>query len=123
MSVRRLSNLKRSLSSASSSASRLVTRQTRFQDPDLVELTIGAEIEVTAAVSGVVPDDTFSVAQAVNALGFGPFQLVLSFVIGLCWMSEAIELMILSILSPALQCEWGISQYQQAFLTTVVFIG
>ena len=37
---------------------------------------------MTAAVSGVVPDDTFTVAQAVNALGFGKFQILLSFVTG-----------------------------------------
>ena len=37
---------------------------------------------MTAAVSGVVPDDTFTVSQAVNALGFGKFQILLSFVTG-----------------------------------------
>ena len=42
----------------------------------------GAEIQMTAAVSGVVPDDTFTVSQAVNALGFGKFQILLSFVTG-----------------------------------------
>jgi hypothetical protein len=31
--------------------------------------------------------------------------------------------MILSILPIALHCEWGINQYRQAFLTTIVFIG
>jgi len=33
------------------------------------------------------------------------------------------EMMILSILPLALQCEWGINHYRQAFLTTIVFIG
>ena len=33
------------------------------------------------------------------------------------------EVMILSVLSPALQCEWGVGQYRQALLTTVVFVG
>ena len=84
---------------------------------------IGAEIEISAAASGVVPDDSFTVNQAVNALGFGKFQVILSFVIGLCWMADSMEIMILSILSPALHCEWGVSQYRQAFLTTVVFVG
>ena len=83
----------------------------------------GAEIQISAAASGVVPDDSFTVTQAVNALGFGKFQIILSFVTGLCWMADSMEVMILSILSPALHCEWGVSQYKQAFLTTVVFIG
>ena len=84
---------------------------------------IGAEIQITAAASGVVPDDSFTVTQAVNALGFGKFQIILSFVTGLCWMADSMEVMILSILSPALHCEWGVSQLNQALLTTVVFIG
>ena len=33
---------------------------------------IGSEIELTA----VVPDDSFTVTQAVNALGFGKFQIL-----------------------------------------------
>ena len=30
--------------------------------------------------SGVVPDDTFTVTQAINAIGFGKFQIILSMV-------------------------------------------
>ncbi|CAL8115612.1 unnamed protein product [Orchesella dallaii] len=82
-----------------------------------------SDIEMTAAVSGVVPDDTFTVSQAINALGFGKFQVMLSLFTGLCWMADSMEMMILSILSPALQCEWGIDKYKQAFLTTSVFFG
>lgn len=84
---------------------------------------IGAEIQLTAAASGVVPDDTFTVTQAVNNIGFGRFQIILSFVVGLCWMADSMEMMILSLLPLALHCEWGINQYRQAFLTTIVFIG
>ena len=42
---------------------------------------IGAEIQITAAASGVVPDDSFTVTQAVNALGFGKFQIILRYVV------------------------------------------
>jgi hypothetical protein len=38
-------------------------------------------------------------------------------------MADSMEMMILSILPLALHCQWGINQYQQAFLTTIVFIG
>ena len=94
-----------------------------FQEHDPFDDIIGAEIQITAAASGVVPDDSFTVTQAVNSLGFGKFQIILSFVTGLCWMADSMEVMILSILSPALHCEWGVSQYKQALLTTIVFIG
>ncbi len=80
-------------------------------------------LQMTAAASGVVPDDTFTVSHAVNALGFGRFQMVLSLVTGLCWMSDSMEVTLLSVLSPALHCEWGVGQYRQALLTAVVFAG
>ena len=67
--------------------------------------------------------DTFTVAQAVNALGFGWFQVKLSLFVGLCWMSDSMEMTILSVLGPALHCDWDISRYQQAMVTTVVFLG
>ncbi|XP_044730935.1 synaptic vesicle 2-related protein isoform X2 [Chrysoperla carnea] len=85
------------------------------------DLIIGQDIEMTSV--SVVPDDTFTVTQAVNALGFGWFQVKLSLWTGLCWMADSMEMTILSILSPALHCQWGISRYQQALTTTVVFLG
>ncbi|XP_063220101.1 synaptic vesicle 2-related protein [Bacillus rossius redtenbacheri] len=82
---------------------------------------IGEEIEMTSVA--VVPDDTYTVAQAVNAFGFGKFQVKLSLFTGLCWMADSMEMTILSILSPVLHCEWHISRYQQALTTTIVFLG
>ena len=69
---------------------------------------IGAEIQLRAAASGVVPDDTFTVTQAVNNIGFGKFQIVLSFIVGLCWMADSMEMMILSVLPMSMTCQWGI---------------
>ncbi|XP_058791612.1 synaptic vesicle 2-related protein isoform X2 [Phymastichus coffea] len=78
-------------------------------------------LELTSVA--VVPDDTFTVSQAINLLGFGRFQVKLSLFTGLCWMADSMEMTILSILSPTLHCDWGISRYQQALTTTVVFLG
>ena len=63
--------------------------------------------------------DTFTASQAINSLGFGKFQVKLSLFTGLCWMADSMEMTILSILSPTLHCDWGISRYQQALTTTV----
>ncbi|XP_050521012.1 synaptic vesicle 2-related protein isoform X1 [Daktulosphaira vitifoliae] len=71
----------------------------------------------------VVPDETYTVAQAVDAFGFGKFQVKLSLFTGLCWMADSMEMTILSILAPTLQYEWQISRYQQALATTIVFLG
>uniref|UniRef100_A0AC34PUU3 Major facilitator superfamily (MFS) profile domain-containing protein n=1 Tax=Panagrolaimus sp. JU765 TaxID=591449 RepID=A0AC34PUU3_9BILA len=67
--------------------------------------------------------DTFTIDEAVEYLGFGKFQVKLSLLTGLAWMADACEMMILSILSPALYCEWQISTVQQAMITTCVFSG
>lgn len=38
-------------------------------------------------------------------------------------MGDYAEMMLLSILSAALVCEWHITQWEKATLTTVVFVG
>uniref|UniRef100_A0A8R1HUC3 MFS domain-containing protein n=1 Tax=Caenorhabditis japonica TaxID=281687 RepID=A0A8R1HUC3_CAEJA len=68
-------------------------------------------------------EKTFTVDDAVEALGFGRFQLKLSILTGMAWMADAMEMMLLSLISPALACEWGISSVQQALVTTCVFSG
>ncbi|XP_031425904.1 synaptic vesicle 2-related protein isoform X1 [Clupea harengus] len=68
-------------------------------------------------------DDTFMVEDAVEAIGFGTFQLKLSILTGLSWMADAMEMMILSILAPQLHCEWRLPSWEVALLTSVVFIG
>ena len=61
----------------------------------------------------------FTIDEAVETIGFGIFQLKLSFVAGLAWMADSMEMMVLSILSPALLCEWSLSSWQKALITTV----
>ena len=38
-------------------------------------------------------------------------------------MADAMEMMILSILSPALHCDWQIDSWKQALITTVTILG
>ena len=38
-------------------------------------------------------------------------------------MADAMEMMILSILAPALHCDWLLNEWQKASITTVVFMG
>lgn len=70
------------------------------------------------------PRVKIGVSQAIDAIGFGKYQVLIATAVGCAWIADAMEMMILSILSPALHCSsWHISDYQQAFLTTFVFIG
>uniref|UniRef100_A0A914D2S7 Major facilitator superfamily (MFS) profile domain-containing protein n=1 Tax=Acrobeloides nanus TaxID=290746 RepID=A0A914D2S7_9BILA len=65
----------------------------------------------------------FTVDEAIDTLGFGKFQIMLSLLTGFAWMADAMEMMILAFLSPALECEWNITKTQQALITTAVFGG
>lgn len=67
--------------------------------------------------------ETYTIQQAIDRLGFGKFQVKLSILTGFAWMADAMEMMILSILAPALHCSWNLSGIKQALLTTVVFCG
>nr|XP_029138060.1 synaptic vesicle 2-related protein-like [Labrus bergylta] len=67
--------------------------------------------------------ETFTVEDALEAIGFGKFQWKMCFLSGLSWIGDAMEMMILSILAPELHCEWGLPGYQVALITSVVFIG
>ncbi|KAI7813386.1 putative synaptic vesicle 2-related protein-like [Triplophysa rosa] len=66
---------------------------------------------------------TFSVEDAVEAIGFGKFQWKLSLITGVAWMADAMEMMLLSIVAPQLRCEWMLPSWKVAFITAVVFIG
>lgn len=61
--------------------------------------------------------------EALSALGFGNFQgLVLAYA-GLGWVAEAMEMMLLSFVGPAIQPEWGLSSSEESLISTVAFAG
>ncbi|XP_067264314.1 synaptic vesicle 2-related protein [Chanodichthys erythropterus] len=67
--------------------------------------------------------ETFTVEEAIEAIGFGCFQWKLSMLTGVAWMADAMEMMLLSIVTPHLRCEWRLASWKVAFITAVVFIG
>ncbi|GMR50738.1 hypothetical protein PMAYCL1PPCAC_20933, partial [Pristionchus mayeri] len=66
---------------------------------------------------------TYTVSDAVESIGFGRFQLIMSALCGFAQMADSMEIMLLSLLSPSLVCEWGITPAEQALCTTCVFLG
>jgi hypothetical protein len=60
------------------------------------------------------------VNEALDSGGFGRFHWLLLIYVGLAWMSDALEMMLLSYLGPALRCEWGLTPIDEAAVTTVV---
>lgn len=65
----------------------------------------------------------FTVDEALIAVGFGKFQLLILLYAGMGLISEAIEMMLLSFLGPAVQSMWGLSSRKESLLTSVVFAG
>ncbi|KAK4267731.1 hypothetical protein QN277_024471 [Acacia crassicarpa] len=64
-----------------------------------------------------------TIDEALTAMGFGKFQLLVLTYAGLGWTAEAMEVMILSVVGPAVQSAWSLSPQQENSLTSVVFAG
>ncbi|GLJ11194.1 hypothetical protein SUGI_0146190 [Cryptomeria japonica] len=65
----------------------------------------------------------FSVDDALLASGFGKYQWFLLFYAGMGWIAEAMEMMLLSFVGPAVHSEWGLTPGQESMITSVVFVG
>ena len=68
-------------------------------------------------------DTKYSVEEIVEHVGFGKYQILLLCVAGFSWMADAMEMMILAILGPVSRCEWFLEPWDEALLSTVVFVG
>ncbi|KAF3783423.1 Solute carrier family 22 member 6-B [Nymphaea thermarum] len=66
---------------------------------------------------------TYTVDDALLVLGFGKFQMFLLAYAGMGWAADAMEMMLLSFVGPAVQSEWGLSPRQESAITSVVFAG
>jgi MFS family permease len=65
----------------------------------------------------------FCVQEALDYIGFGKYQLYLLGFVGLAWMADAMEMMLLSFIGPAMRCEFGVTADAEGALTSVVFVG
>ncbi|EEF48695.1 sugar transporter, putative [Ricinus communis] len=65
----------------------------------------------------------YTVDEALFAVGFGKFQVLVLLYAGLGWASEAMEMMLLSTIGPAVQQQWGLSSAKQSLITSMVFVG
>ncbi|KAI7744573.1 hypothetical protein M8C21_015986 [Ambrosia artemisiifolia] len=65
----------------------------------------------------------FTLDDALGAIGFGRFQYIVLAYSGLGWVAEAMEMMLLSFVGPAIQPEWGLSANQESMISTVAFAG
>uniref|UniRef100_A0A663LLP8 SVOP like n=1 Tax=Athene cunicularia TaxID=194338 RepID=A0A663LLP8_ATHCN len=66
---------------------------------------------------------TFTVEEAVEAIGFGRFHIMLFLIMGSTGVTEAMEIMLIAVVSPLIRCEWQLQDWQVALVTTMVFFG
>ncbi|XP_057709688.1 putative transporter SVOPL isoform X2 [Corythoichthys intestinalis] len=85
------------------------------------------EAEPTGRRDGRSADDaerrTFTVEEAVERVGFGRFHVLLFVVMGSANIVEAMEIMLLAVVSPEIRCEWRLEDWQVALVSTMVFLG
>ncbi|KAB1213095.1 Organic cation/carnitine transporter 7 [Morella rubra] len=65
----------------------------------------------------------YTVDEALVTMGFGNFQILVLLYAGMGWVSEAMEVMLLSFLGSAVQSAWGLSSNEESLITSVVFAG
>ncbi|KAM7255568.1 hypothetical protein ACFE04_008466 [Oxalis oulophora] len=68
-------------------------------------------------------DGTYTVDEALVALGFGKFQMLVLAYAGMGSVAEAMEMMLLSFVGPAVESLWGLSAQQESLISSVVFAG
>ena len=61
--------------------------------------------------------------EAIDRLGMGMFQFQIILACGLCFASDAMEVLMLSFLTVILQSQWGLSEGQSDSIVSVVFVG
>ncbi|XP_048869254.1 putative transporter SVOPL [Brienomyrus brachyistius] len=66
---------------------------------------------------------TYTVEEAVETIGFGPFHIMLFVIMGSANIVEAMEIMLLAVVSPEIRCEWHLQDWQVALVSTIVFLG
>ncbi|GJZ07685.1 organic cation/carnitine transporter 7-like protein [Tanacetum coccineum] len=65
----------------------------------------------------------YTLDEALLTIGFGKFQVGVLAYAGLGWIVEAMGIMILSFVGPAIQSKWGLSSSQESLISTVAFGG
>ncbi|GAB2212312.1 hypothetical protein Drorol1_Dr00025665 [Drosera rotundifolia] len=65
----------------------------------------------------------YTVDEALASVGFGKFQFLVLAYSRFGWASEAMEMMLLSFVGPAVQSQWNLCSTQESLITSAVFTG
>ena len=105
-------------------AESLLPSRTASDDSNARASSADAFVPVPLAVDDrATPPMRYRAADALDAMGFGTFQVMILAFVGLAWTADAMEMMLLSFLGPAMRCEFGVGKTAEGLLTSVVFAG
>ncbi len=68
-------------------------------------------------------DTTLTVDDVISRIGFGRFQRKLLWICGFGWAADAMEVLLISFVIPAVAKEWSLSKGQIGWLGTAIFLG
>ncbi|NWS39976.1 SVOP protein, partial [Probosciger aterrimus] len=91
--------------------------------PKEAENTIGLEESHMERQEPPKAQKTFTVEEAVETIGFGRFHILLFLIMGSTGVAEAMEIMLIAVVSPLIRCEWQLQDWQVALVTMMVFFG
>lgn len=61
--------------------------------------------------------------DVIDEIGFGPFQRKLMVICGIGWAADAMEVLLIAFVLPAIIKEWGLSAARAGLLGTAIFLG
>ena len=67
--------------------------------------------------------ELYTVDEAIEKMGFGPFQWMITLLCGTIVIADTIEIMVLSILPFLCKCQWDLSSAEEAAISSAMFIG
>ena len=65
----------------------------------------------------------YTLDDVIDHFGWGKFSWKLMAIVGLCYASDGIELTLISIITPILQCQWNLSSFQASATSSCLFLG
>ncbi|XP_064586569.1 putative transporter SVOPL isoform X3 [Zonotrichia leucophrys gambelii] len=90
--------------------------------PKEAENAIGLEEIHTERKEPPKGQKTFTVEEAVETIGFGRFHIMLFLIMGSTGVVEAMEIMLIAVVSPLIRCEWQLQDWQVALVTTILLL-
>ncbi|XP_056373955.1 putative transporter SVOPL isoform X1 [Hyla sarda] len=96
-----------------------------MMEPQLTKYvnTIKMEEMATPVPEASQGPKTYSVEDAVETIGFGRFHILLFLIMGSTGIAEAMEIMLIAVISSSIRCEWRLQSWQVALVTMMVFFG